>query len=361
MNLISKISTSGNLDEGKHIIPFSYCKRNCNKGKCYQFYKDLLSQEKNKFYTCPYGLSVYLSDDAIYTCMRERSTYKKELAKSFLKENVFNPTMDAENLLPLIEASSLINNEFFRLREKEASIDSISHEVKQLNAQIKEHCDVLWQTLHLDDEHLRLESEDIDYINREIRTIYISSSMISSRFSLYDYERNPTSLKQGAIFPCNIYKKFDKTRKILKNYLKKSTTITISGTSYLHFDAYPTFELVPLLIVENAIKYSYGIGGDVTINITEYGDYRVVVTITSYSPYCSEDDLSHIFEKGFRGKHASRTSKGTGIGLYFVKMLCDIHNIDISISSNKEKMSEISGIPYAPFTVKLDFINAYRY
>lgn len=361
MNLVSKISIDDNFNEGKYIIPFSFCKRNYNKGKCSEFYKDLLTKEKNKFYTCPYGLSVYLSDHGIYTCMRERSTYKKALAQRFSKENIFNPTMDAENFLTLIQSSCFISNEVVRLQEKEASIESISHEVKQLNSQIKEHCDVLWQTLHLDGDNLHLDSEDIDYISREIRTIYISSSMVSSRFSLYDYERNPASLKQGAVFPCNIYKKFDKIRKILKNYLKKSTTITIKGSSYLHFDAYPTFELVPLLIIENAVKYSYGNGGDVTINIFENSDSHVTVTITSYSPYCSEEDLSHIFEKGFRGKHANRISKGTGIGLYFVKMLCDIHNIDIDITSDSRRMSDISGIPYAPFTVKLDFTNAYKY
>lgn len=361
MDLVSKISIDDNFNEGKYIIPFSFCKKNYNKGKCSEFYKDILTKEKNKFYTCPCGLSVYLSDNGIYTCMRERSTYKKALAQRFSKEDIYNPTMDAENFLTLIEASSLIRDEVVRLQEKEASIDSISHEVKQLNSQIKEHCDVLWQTLHLDDDNLHLDNKDIDYINREIRTIYISSSMVSSRFSLYDYERNPDSLKQGAVFPCNIYKKFDKIRKILKNYLKKATTITINGSSYLHFDAYPTFELVPLLIVENAVKYSYGNSGDVTINVTERGESRVIVTITSYSPYCSEDDLSRIFEKGFRGKHASRISKGTGVGLYFVKMLCDIHSINISITSDREKMSEISGIPYAPFTVKLDFSNAYKY
>ena len=350
MNLVFKISTDGNFYEGKYIIPFSFCKRNYNKGKCSEFYTSLLTKEKNKFYTCPCGLSIYLSNDGIYTCMRERSTYKKALAQKFSKENIYNPTMDAENFLTLIEASSLIGSEVIRLQEKEASIDSISHEVKQLNSQIKEHCDVLWQTLHLDDDNLHLESEDIDYINREIR-----------RFSLYDYERNPASLKQGAVFPCNIYKKFDKIRKILKNYLKKSTTITINGSSYLHFDAYPTFELVPLLIIENAVKYSYGNGGDVTINISEKSDSQVTVTVTSYSPYCSEDDLSHIFEKGFRGKHANRISKGTGIGLYFVKMLCDIHNIDIVITSDGKRKSDISGVPYAPFTVKLDFTNTYRH
>ena len=361
MNLISNISLDGNFNEGKYIIPLTFCRGNYNIGKCSEFYKSLLSQPKNKFYTCPCGMSVYLGNNAIYTCMRERSTYKKDLAKKISEENVFNPIMDSEKFFTLIEASSTINDEVVRLKAKETTIDSISHEVKQLNSQIKEHCDVLWQTLHLDDDNLQLHSEDIDYIRREIRTIYISSSMVASRFSLYDYERNPASLTQGAVFPCNIYKKFDKIRKILKNYLKKSTTITINGSSYLHFDAYPTFELVPLLIIENAVKYSYGNGGYVAINIFENSDSHVTVTITSYSPYCSEEDLSHIFEKGFRGKHANRISKGTGVGLYFVKMLCDIHNIDIVITSDSQRMSDISGIPYAPFTVKLDFTNAYRY
>lgn len=362
MNLVSNISIDGKFNEGKYIVPLSFCKANFNKGKCLEFYKNLYKQEKNRFYTCPYGMSAYLADNTtIYTCMRERTTYKKDITKRISQENVFNPIMDEQQFFVLIETCTLINDELVRLKEKESSLDSISHEVKQLNSQIKEHCDVLWQALHLDDDNFILKSEDIEYINKEIRTIYISSSMVSSRFSFYDYERNPDALTQGAIFPCNIYKKFDKIRKILKNYQKKSTIITMSGSSYLHFDAYPSFELVPLLIVENAVKYSYGNGSNVDIKISEIGSNQLTVTVTSFSPYCSEEDLLHIYEKGFRGKHANRLSKGTGVGLYFVKLLCDIHNIKISITSDSNKIANIAGIPYAPFTVKLDFNNVYRY
>ena len=108
MNMISVLNADGLMEAGKYIIPYSFCCNNCCKGKCKDFYKDIRQKEKNKFYTCPYGMSVYLSSSGlIYSCMRERTTYKKDKAKTVQREEkIYNPTLDAQQLLTLIDAST---------------------------------------------------------------------------------------------------------------------------------------------------------------------------------------------------------------------------------------------------------------
>lgn len=360
MNLISVISSDGVFYDGEYILPLTFCKCNYNKGKCLDFYNSIKTKEKNRFYTCPYGMSIYVTDSKIYTCMRERTTYQKDLSKKISNENVFNPLMDAPKFLTLISATKSIEEDEKKINEKQAAVDSISHEVKQLNAQIKDRSNIILQSYKFDEENITFTDSDIEFLHDEIRTIFVSSSMVASRFSLYDYEKNPHALKQGTPRASNVYKKFDKIRKIFKNYMHKATTISINSGSYLHILAYPSFEMIPLLLIENAVKYSYGHNDEVSIDFREEDDNKLIVTISSYSPYCSKEESTQIFEKGFRGKNAKKISDGSGIGLYFVKMLCDLHNIEISAESDSNRIAEISGVAYAPFKYTLIFNNTFH-
>lgn len=358
MNLISSLEKDGTLIQGEYIQPNAFCLKNFCKGKCKVFYESLRSGRKNGFVTCPFGLSVYIRGEEIYTCMRERDTYDKTKAKVFqnTKEKVYNPILDEEQILKLIEHTNHIKSESKEISEKKASIDGISHEVKQLNTQIKEKCDVILQTYHLEDEGHTLSSEDLKKLQEMVQTIYVSSCMISSRFSLYDYEKG-SKLNQGT-FNCDIYKKFDKIKKIFKNYMKKSVPINIVGSTYAYIKATPFFEFIPLLIIENAIKYSYA-NNPVDIEFKEENDGLLIVTVSSYGPYNSKEEIENIFSKGYRGKHAKKISDGAGIGLYFVKLLCEAHKIDIMAESDNRKITPISGVNYAPFKITLKFLETF--
>lgn len=362
MNMISIITPGETIEKGEYIIPLTFCSNNYCKGKCKDFYENLLTKEKNKFYTCPYGMSVFLSEEGkIFMSMRERKTYQKDRAKLIQKdENVYNPLLDESQLTVLINAYKLSSDKKKILDEKRASLDSISHEVKQLNASIKDHSDTILQTYHFDDDNnIQLDSTDITTLQEKIRTIYVSSSMIASRFSLYDYEKNPQTLRQGKAYPCNIYGKFNKIRRILKGYMRKTTNICMNGGSYLHIMAYPSFEMIPLLILENALKYSYTHNNNVNVEFCELDNGQLMVSISSYSPYCSKEEIGQVFQKGFRGKNARKISDGSGIGLYFVKKLCDLHNIEIKVESDNRYISEISGVAYAPFKYTLIFSDTF--
>lgn len=357
MGLLPTRCTDGTLIDGHYIKALDFCNHNCNSDICDAFYKNVTKKEC--FVTCPHGMSVFVTEDGtVFTCMSERKSYCKEKAKKIRKgsEKVYNPILDQEQLLRLIEADAKTANDNRQLEEKRAAIDSISHEVKQLNAQIKDRSDLILQTYHLLDD-VTLDKEDLSQLQEDIRTIFVSSAMISGRFSLYDYEKNPTALSQGSAFPCVVYKKFDKIRKIFKNYQRRAIQINITGSSFAQIMAYPSFEMIPLLIIENAIKYTYSSESPVEVHFEEEANGRLRVSVTSYSPYCSSAEIAQIFNKGYRGKNAKMMSAGSGIGLYFVKTLCDLHNIAISVTSDTRKITNISGINYAPFELTLLFSN----
>lgn len=356
--------TEDKIEDGTFIQALDYCKKHCNSGACKKFYQELSPEQYNTFLSCPHGMSVFYSHSKgkthCFTSMRGKGTYKKDKANQISndknKEIAYNPVLESERLFQLISFSTQMEEADLILEEKRASIDSISHEVKKLNAQIKARSDVILQS-YADDSIDHLGKEDIDNLIEKTKTIYVCSSMVNTRFSLFDYEKNPQVLSQGAVTDCNIYKKFDKMRIIFSNYMGKRVPIYLNGSTYRRFWAYPMFEMIPLLLVDNAVKYSY-INNPVDITFTEDSS-DLFVDISSYSPYCSKADLDNIFNKGFRGKNAIRVTDGSGIGLFFVKLLCDLHKIEIVITSNSTKVTEINGVAYAPFNVRLRFVNTF--
>ena len=96
--------------------------------------------------------------------------------------------------------------------------------------------------------------------------------------------------------------------------------------------------MIPLLIIENAVKYSFP-GQTVKINFKEC-DSDLIVTIESKGPYIPEEEISKLYEKGYRGEQAKQVADGSGIGLYFVKLICDIHGIDINITSDPKRRTK---------------------
>jgi signal transduction histidine kinase len=87
-------------------------------------------------------------------------------------------------------------------------------------------------------------------------------------------------------------------------------------------------------LIENAIKYS---SSNTTIEIdieTKAG--KAVVAVKDEGAGIADAEKEKVFTKFYRiGNEETRSAKGTGLGLFITKNLCDLHNIQISISDNK--------------------------
>ena len=80
------------------------------------------------------------------------------------------------------------------------------------------------------------------------------------------------------------------------------------------------------------------------------------ITIKSIGPFCDENEILHLCEKGFRGENAKKAQeRGQGFGLSFAKKICESHNIDISFESVYSHKDH--GVHYGTFFVKLHFDN----
>jgi two-component system, OmpR family, sensor kinase len=92
-------------------------------------------------------------------------------------------------------------------------------------------------------------------------------------------------------------------------------------------------------LISNAIKYSPD-GGLVEIAAASDGR-EVSVTIRDHGIGIPDEEKSHLFERYFRGSNVSGTV-GTGIGLYLVALVVELHNGSVSVDSRLDTGSEFT-------------------
>ena len=265
------------------------------------------------------------------------------------EQNIYNPVIEEANCLSMAQEMSISWSEKHILKSKLDAIEDLLHETRSLNGQVKNSIDLLWET------HINEDEIDYNIMLETLKAVHVSSFMISNRFSYFDAVLNP-ALSVGEPYPANIFKKFDKMRKILKGYMRKNVWITVNSPiqSEYRFKIHPTFETLLFIILENAIKYS---PENKAVEVLFAEDLNLLdVTIKSTGPYCDGGEIVHLCEKGFRGQNAAMTkARGQGFGLNFAKKICSDHGIGITFESVYAFKDH--GVKYGTFCVKLHFNN----
>lgn len=99
-------------------------------------------------------------------------------------------------------------------------------------------------------------------------------------------------------------------------------------------------------LIENAIKYS---PKNTTIALAlEQVQQKILLSVADEGFGIADDEKKKVFNKFYRtGNENTRTTKGTGLGLYLCSQICKSHNGKISIIDNKPQGS----------IFKVEFIN----
>ncbi|HXD91602.1 MAG TPA: HAMP domain-containing sensor histidine kinase [Bacteroidia bacterium] len=127
------------------------------------------------------------------------------------------------------------------------------------------------------------------------------------------------------------------TKLIDQAFEESKNRIKIIATEPLIVDADEQFlSIIFSNLIENAIKYS-PTNSIIEIKM-QLQNNKVVVLIKDEGYGISDTEKENVFKKFYRiGNEETRSAKGTGLGLFIAKNLCDLHNIQISISDNNPK------------------------
>jgi K+-sensing histidine kinase KdpD len=233
-----------------------------------------------------------------------------------------------------------------RLNTENKSIQNILeatlHEVRLFSAQVSQFT-----------EQLARKTEGDNGLNDIALSAFYTAGMISARLAYTDIELNPSAILNTRSIRSGIYKKFDKAKKILAPKSKgRKVKVSMTGESRHEIDALPVFELLPFVLLDNAIKYSPDEQEVVVHFELDYGRQNVLVS--SVGPIVKPLEKERLFDKGFRGSQ-TKNIEGQGLGLHLAKQICDWHGIDIKFDIGQNSLYDLNGISYASFKVVLKF------
>ena len=320
----------GELTNGLLIKVPEYCICKKNK-KCERFYRDLFEKGEEGLFICPYGFNTYVlnrnSNIDIFTAFRIKDKYNKKKVDSKINKNDDNKIITYDELIDYINKFK----EYEELQENyiylNKFINDTVHDIRKFNATIKTKGEIIINKSNK-------KSKKDSYINEKARSIWAMSSYISSRLNIYNYLYSNQPMRSGIPYEYNFFKTFDKIRKCLKEEAaKKQITIELScNVSCSNINAYDSIELLPFLIIDNAIKYTSK-GEKIQISITENKNEQII-KIQAIGAKIEKDEIDKIFIREYRGKNAKKYfNDGSGIGLYLAKEICEANNLSINIES----------------------------
>lgn len=327
--------------DGSLYNTHNYCKLSFNNN-CKLHYSKIKDNEG--FYQCPYGFASYVSknnnETRIFTSLYiDKISVKKWLRKK-IKKTDSQLSINTDKVTELIKSYDKqcaeqnyakhltrdIDRKTNIVENKKEVLDDTLHELRRINKQLK------MQAFFLNKE---LESEDLDLtsIKDKAKNIQAATELVSVRLDAYDFTLNPDLVETGNKMGVNLYRKFEKAKKCLSLYaIDEEVQVVFEGNSHELIKAYEIIDIMPYILIENAIRYSPSQGiVNCKFNISD--NALSSIEIKNIGPKLEEEELPKILEKGVRGKSVQDKIKGTGKGLHIVKLICDYNDIDFSVDS----------------------------
>ncbi len=199
----------------------------------------------------------------------------------------------------------------------------MAHEINNPTAVIMSRADYLQMETE-DNKQLKSYSEDIDVIVSQVLKI----SKITGNILKYGKKRSKDFQK------INLIQVIQETINILEpRFRKKSITVNldIQCRDCNIFGDSSQCEQVVTNILNNAVD-AIGQDGNISIILkpADKNNFCCLLEIHDDGPGMDEDTRKQIFSPFFTTKNAD---KGTGLGLYIVKNICQNHNAEISCQS----------------------------
>ncbi len=176
--------------------------------------------------------------------------------------------------------------------------------------------------------------EQLEKVDSETANLFGSINLLEEQLSLADIIANPESITYGKKHKSGIHGFILKMVKLFEPRAeKKNSKIWLYGRTYAEIQAYNSFQFIPLILLDNAVKYTFN-KQEIRVELTDTDD-SVLLTFKSYGKTVPSEYREKIFEKYYRGPRAIEVNPhGMGLGLYIAKLIAKAHGSDIFYNAN---------------------------
>ncbi|HIF9205886.1 TPA: ATP-binding protein [Photobacterium damselae] len=171
--------------------------------------------------------------------------------------------------------------------------------------------------------------------SEDLKSLYKTSVMLLDSLDTTALYFNPESAKFGRKGLTDIYSMVYKIKLVLSHSRvnKRRANVVIKGRVANKHKVYESFKIIPLSLIQNAIKYRRS--GDVEVVFNENGN-ELDMSVISIGDYIPDNEITELFCRGYRTSNARKMSiEGSGLGLYVLKIVTDVHDFRVSVTSEK--------------------------
>ena len=220
------------------------------------------------------------------------------------------------------------NKELKKLDEFRSNlIDTVSHEFRTPLTSIKGYTSrLLRQDIELDEETIQ---KSLKIIKNQTERL---SRMVEDLLVIPDIEGAKLNLN---LEPVNLCDSINDAILSTKHKAEREIQVSIPENFPDIYADNDRIEQVLINIIENAYKYSYP-DTPIKINVSQEKNYAVIKILNS-SDYIPYEKLNKLFGKFIRiDDKTTRTTRGTGLGLFIVKGLVKAMNGSIELKSETD-------------------------
>lgn len=216
-----------------------------------------------------------------------------------------------------------VNREFKLSQQQQNFMMAITHELKTPIAIAKLNLETL-QIRKLDEiQKQRLISntlQETNRLNNLCNNILISSQIEIGGYKASNEEINISELAENCI--ADFKNRFP--QRIIQSTIEKE--LFVNGDFLL-------LQIALNNLVENALKYSSK-EGKITVQAFKNSPL-IKIQVTDEGPGIGQEEKKKVFQKFYRlGNEATKSAKGTGLGLYLTQKIISTHRGNISIEDN---------------------------
>ncbi|MCS0539666.1 MULTISPECIES: sensor histidine kinase [Aeromonas] len=227
---------------------------------------------------------------------------------------------------------------FSTLDEKNTIIQSLvtktaKNNFDQFHEFVKWAREISYYSNRLLDANTKSKGLSFENASEDLKSLYKTSAMLLDSLDTTALYFNPASAQFGRKKLTDIYSMVHKIKLVLSHSTtnKNRANVILRGRVENKHKVYESFKIVPLSLIQNAIKYKRS--GDVEVVFDEIDD-TLRMSVNSIGFEIPSSEIEHLFLRGFRTKKAREMSvEGCGLGLYVLKIVTDAHNFNVTVTS----------------------------
>lgn len=313
----------GQLHDGFAIPKCEFCESKCLDRVCRDYQHDRLDGIAS-YFTCPHQFSVAVADVETVTVRVNgvvetgTSEASPQFKKTYKSQKLKRPQFEA--WIKRLHASW---GDFGAALQREGNLAiSALHDIKSLIGTILQTAEA-WV--------LEAEGDSVDEKVKNgpapLRTIYHSCNVLESLLQFTDIIANPESAKFGSPIQRCVYNLLHMLTKVYEAKADDSDVrISLRGSSYNKTPVLSSFIVVPVVLIDNALKHSDR-KTEVVISVHDVDDGSVDVEFSSVGTFIPDVERQAVFQRGIRGSNAR--AKGSGLGLHVAQTVAQANGFEI--------------------------------